>query len=299
MKQDNSNKDFSIYACDLCGCDETIEVPHARIYTNDQAVDICKNCGFVYVKKRRSFKTIAKVWSDEMYGNKYTANNPMVLARQTYIANFSDNYLKLKGKHICDIGAGEGQFLNIAKNYGASVFGIEPSQKNCSNLKKNEIDCFQGTIEEYYSKFKTKKQFDIVFIMWTLENCNSCKNMISMAHSLLKDNGAIVVATGSRILVPFKKPLHMYLTNNFESKEPADAHAFRFSANTLKGLLSKSKFEVVHSNPYIDNDILSVIALKKETSFEWEKDNYMDVYHFFKRWHAETLLYYPPEEVLD
>lgn len=282
-----SKEEYKEYPCDLCESNDAIEVPHAREYTNNEPIYICKKCGFVYVKKRRDPKVVASVWSDEIYGEGYTAKNPHVKARQTYIAEFIDTHLGLKGKKLCDIGGGEGQFLEIAKSYGAKVFGVEPSKKNCEMLKKMGIENFNGTIEEFFEQIGDYKA-DIVTIMWTLENTTSCLNMLNAAHKILNDDGHILVATGSRILVPFKKPIHLYL-----SKNPADTHCFRFSANTLKGILAKTGFEVIHINPYIDNDILCVLAKKRTDGKKtpWEGDDYLKVEDFFERWHKESLYY--------
>jgi hypothetical protein len=98
------------------------------------------------------------------------------------------------------------------------------------------------------------------------------------------------VATGSRILVPFKKPLHTYL-----SAIPADANAFRFSANTLRDVLAVSGFEPIHINRFIDHDILCVVGKRVERNVVPTPtgDNYLDVYTFFERWHVDTQMYFP------
>lgn len=150
------------------------------------------------------------------------------------------------------------------------------------------IENYAGTIEEYAAREEIRT-FDLVTSTWTIENCQSPRTLLSIAHDLLEDDGHIVIATGSRILVPFKKPLHYYL-----GKNPSDSHAFRFSAQTLKALLAVSSFEVVHTNRYIDSDILCVIARKKDKQeqISWQGDNYLDVYNFFERWHVETSAYF-------
>ena len=281
---------YEEFPCDLCGSKDAVEVPKARDYTNNQPVHICKHCGFVYVKLRRSAEEIAKTWSEELFGSDYTARIPAVKARQVYVADFIDVNIGLKGKEVCDVGTGEGQFLEIIrKEYGAEVFGIEPSKSNCAKLTKLGIRNFNGTIENYLAGAKNKDyKADIVTIMWTLENCRSCRDMLKGAYQILKDNGHIVVATGSRVLVPFKKPLTLYFGN-----EPVDTHAFRFSANTLKGILAVCGFETIYISRYIDSDVLCVIAgkasLKKK--IKWEGDDFKKVYDFFERWHKETLFY--------
>jgi 2-polyprenyl-3-methyl-5-hydroxy-6-metoxy-1,4-benzoquinol methylase len=282
---------YSEFSCDLCGSSDAIEVPHVQKYTNNQLIHICKTCGFVYVKQRRTAQEIADSWSNDLYEKKYTARIPAVKARQVYVAETIDVELGLNNKTLCDIGAGEGQFLEIIKSsdYGAKVFGIEPSEKNCSQLSGLGIANFQGTIEDYANSQGFKEnQTDIVTIIWTLENCYSCMDMLKTAHKLLKPGGHIVIATGSRILVPFKKPLDYYLGQN-----PADTHLFRFSARTLTGLLSESGFRRTYINRYIDSDILCVIGRKESPDLviSWEKDDFRSVEDFFNRWHIESASY--------
>lgn len=278
-----------IFPCDICLGTEAVEIPYARLYTNNQPIHICKNCGFVYVQKRRSAQAIADSWSDEIYGEGYTARIPAVKARQTYVTDFINVNLGLKGKNLCDIGGGEGQFLEIARGYGAKLFAIEPSKKNCETLTKLGAENFYGTIEEYTQSPQSKNySADIVTIMWTLENCRSCRDMIQAAYRIVKEGGHITIATGSRLLVPFKKPLETYLSTN-----PADTHAFRWSSNSLRAILAICGFEVTHTNRYMDSDILCMIAKKREANakISWQKDDWLQVHDFFERWHRENVHY--------
>lgn len=283
---------YEEFPCDLCGKTNAVEVPHSREYTKDQVVHICQGCGFVYVKMRRSAQTIADDWSEEIFGDGYTAAIPAVRARLTYVAELIANELGLRDKLVVDIGAGEGEFLDIIRQdrYGADVFGVEPSSANCELMRATGVDCYAGTIEEFMARQESGvRKADIVTITWTLENCQSCRGVLSAAHNILKDGGHIVVATGSRLLVPFKKTLHDYFGSN-----AVDTHASRFSANTLKGILAVSGFETTHVNRYHDSDILCVIARKVDSNkrIPWEGDDYLQVHNFFERWHTDTQMYY-------
>ncbi len=281
---------------DFKGLDEMIEIPCSRKYTNQEPVHVCKNTGLVRVKELRSSSEIAKAWSEEVFSNDfgedtYTARIPAVKARQVYVADFADVSVGLKGKDLCDIGAGEGQFLEITSSseYQANVFGVEPSAKNCSQLSNKNFRNFNGTIEEYAkSDLFEKQKFDVITIMWTLVNSYSCLDMISTAYDMLKPGGHIVVAEGSRILVPFKKPLNYYF-----SPLPVDLHPYHFSANSLKNLLKVCNFQITHENRYIDSDILCVIGKKVNPEIEqnYEIDNYIEVLNFFERWHVDTQMY--------
>ncbi len=282
---------YEEFPCDLCGRTDAIEVPYVREYTNGQLIHICRECGFIYVKMRRSYDKVAQVWSRELFGKAYTSKSPLMFARHNYVAEFIDQKLGLKNKKICDIGAGEGQFLNIAKRgYNASVFGIEPSSLNCGMMKNVGIDHFQGTLQDYLNGSHHKQdRADIVTMMWTLENATSCKDLLMGSREILKNKGYLVIATGNRILVPFSKPLYLYLSSN-----PADTHPARFSVNTLTSFLAATGFKVMHINPYLNDGLVLCVIAKKfriDKRVRVKGDDFKKVHDFFKRWHKETLFY--------
>lgn len=278
------------FPCDLCGETDAFEVPHCREYTDNQPIHICAKCGFVHVKSRRSATAIADSWSDDIYGDhedgtSYTAAIPAVKARHTYVSEYIKDCIGLQDKRLLDIGAGEGDFMLEAGWNGAQVQGIEPSEKNVKRIRECAMDCIHGTVEGY----RPKPEFDIVTILWTLENCQDCNLMLEKAWHSLKPGGHVVVATGSRILVPFKKPLGMYL-----SKNPADTHCFRFSANTLQAMLLKHSMPTQHINRFMDTDYLVVIGQKtarENYSLGYHYDNPQAVASFFDRWHVESKHY--------
>lgn len=291
--------EYSDHDCDLCGGSDAVEIPCARFYTGDQPIHVCTNCGFVYVRRRRSARAIADHWSNRLFTEDhvfttetYSARVPAIKARHVFVADSLDTELGLRGKTVCDIGAGEGQFLEIigAPEYGARPFGIEPSPALCRDLSENGFENFCGTIEDYLDAGSAREDpFDVVTIMWTLENCQDCNTMLRASRAVLTPDGHVVVATGSRILVPFKKPLNFYF-----AKGSQDTHCFRFSVNTLRGMLAVCGFEPVFVNRYIDQDWLCVIGRKAEDGreIEWRADDYRAVIDFFERWHQESQTYY-------
>lgn len=279
--------DHTEYPCDVCGCDKAVEVPYARLYTGDQPIHICKGCGFVYVRRRRDAASIAATWSDELYKGHYTTAIPAVKCRHLYVADYLESVIGLRGRRVTDIGAGTGQFLGMLRDlYGVSGFGVEPSAENCRVLAGKGLDHFHGTVEEYALAGGGEKA-DVATIVWTLENCNSCRAMLEHARGILKPGGYVAVATGSRILVPFKKPLQYYLNDT-----PADTNSFRFSAATLRLLLYSCGFSVLHVNRYIDTDYLCMVAKAEPPAGPApEGDDFMDVHAFFERWHHDSRHY--------
>mgnify|MGYP002844685809 FL=1 len=131
-------------------------------------------------------------------------------------------------------------------------------------------------------------------MLWTLENSHSCKVLVDAARTKLVDGGHLIVATGSRILVPFKKPLHDYLGLYNGTSEP-DLHSFRFSANSLQNLLESSGFDIISINRYIDTDYLVIIAKNTGRSgfSPIRADDPEKIIDFFERWHRDTQQYFP------
>ena len=276
------------FPCDLCGSNDAAEIPEAQHYTGGHPIHVCRGCGFVYVRRRRSASAIAASWSDDLFGTKYTARIPAIIARLTFVAEMIRKEVGLERRSVCDIGAGEGTFLDLVRGMGAQVFGIEPSAANGKLMAGLGIEHFTGTIEDYAATGPTRR-FDLATILWTLENCQSCLGMLKAARALLTADGHIVVATGSRILVPFKKPLHYYLGPN-----APDTHAFRFSANALRRALAVAGFEVKQVNRYVDHDVLCMIAApaRAPSAEPLPADSPAAVLDFFRRWHADTVAYY-------
>ncbi|MBF0343319.1 MAG: methyltransferase domain-containing protein [Nitrospirae bacterium] len=277
--------------CELCGSSETVEVPHCRQYTNNQPIHICKKCGLVYFKYRRSPDEMAKHWEHVMFKTgEYTSHNPVFKSRHIFALEFIKESIGVKDKVIVDIGAGEGQFLDYCRKEGAKkVFGIESAKMNSELLKVLNIDHFHGTIEAYTKAEISRDVFspyaDIVTIMWTLHASQSCVDMLTAAYDMLKDDGYVFIQMGSRVLVPFKKPLGTYFSTVLQDDTP-----YHFSINTLEGMLAKCNFKITNTNHYWDNDLLNILAQKrpKNENIEWQPDDYREVEDYFERWHNES-----------
>ncbi|KKL90929.1 hypothetical protein LCGC14_1899800 [marine sediment metagenome] len=243
--------------CDLCGSGNYQKLFVAEKYVGGNSVPVvCGNCGFLYVKDRRAADEIANSWSDEIYPTDgYDPNWPGVKARLFYVAEYFDQLEGWRDKNVLEIGAGRGWFLNEVRNRGADVWGVEPSHENCKTLNLMGIPNFPGIIEDY----PITQKFDVVCILWTLENCRDCIAMLMKAYDCLKSGGKLLVATGSRILVPFKKPLGSYFSTN-----PADTHCFRFSKNTLEAALYNASLAATF-NDYLQNDVMIAVGAKSNS----------------------------------
>ena len=291
---------LTLNACDLCHGTDLAEVPSSKHYSDGWPLHVCRGCGFAQVAFRRSPEAIRKAWAEELYraddatrlsDATYTARMPAVHARQVFAADFLAEAVGLKGKRVVDIGAGEGDFLALLQgpDYGAKGFAIELSAANSVLLRASGIEFFEGSMEDYVAAPEAaERRFDVATLIWTLENCQSALGVLTQAAGILDDGGHILVATGSRILVPFKKPLQYYFGPNM------DIHPFHFSANCMQGLLAVAGFETLRVNRFIDHDALAVVGRKAPpgTEIPWQGDDPDAVLDFFERWHKETREHY-------
>lgn len=257
--------------CDLCG--ELASTPLPQ----DPRIHVCSTCGFLYVPQRRSSAEIAASWADIYSSGAYDPEWPAVQARLFYVAAWIEQTIGLNGKSLLDIGAGNGRFMRQAEKRGACTFGIEPA------ASKEQHHIINVAIEDC----TLKEQFDIVTINWTLENCGDCLAMLRFARERCKPDGWVIVATGSRILVPFKKPLSKYLNKDI----PADLHCFRWSFRSLTAMMGYAGLDYRHVNPYEECDWLVVGASPTKNDSQilaMARDDPKEVLAYFAAWERIT-----------
>lgn len=259
-----------IYPCDLCGSTVRTEI--------EPGICACMKCGFVYTPERRSPAEIAAAWTDVYRSGAYDPNWPGVRARLFYVAEWLDQNIGLEGKTVLDIGAGTGFFLQQVGDRGAKATGLEPDLGNVQKIKSDGGVVLHGAIEDYPAGVG---KFDIVTINWTLENCGNCIAMLQFAKDALKPGGYVVVATGSRIMVPYKKPYSAYF-----GKISPDLHCFRWSLYSLKRAMLKAGLMPVAYNDCAERDEMIVLSSHRPDDHvpTVAADDPQKVIDFFRSW---------------
>ena len=151
-------------------------------------------------------KMAAEWWDPEGKFKPLHKFNPI---RIKYIKDNIIYSFKLKSKekplqkiNILDIGCGGGLLSEPMARLGASVTGIDASDKNIKiaklHAKKNElnINYFCSSPE----KLKIKKKFDVILNMEIIEHVEDINFFIKSCSKLLKKNGLMFVATLNKTL---------------------------------------------------------------------------------------------------
>jgi len=158
-------------------------------------------------KEIDKFSKLADEWWDPEGKFKPLHNfNPVRLKyiKDTIIEKFGNKSKKLplKDIKILDIGCGGGLLSEPLSRLGASVTGIDASDKNIKiarmHLEKSKLD-----IDYYCSspeKFNAKKKFDVVLNMEIVEHVDNVDFFLLKSSELLKEDGLMFIATLNKTL---------------------------------------------------------------------------------------------------
>jgi hypothetical protein len=226
--------------------------------------------GLVSSGLTRSPEEILDYWSKIIFTSKstedYSAFRPFAIGRLTYVVRFLLDYIaehpECTGDFFCDFATGQGVLPRI--------MSVQPETRNWN------IGCTEGSQQlyqemqsagyaSYYGMLGDDSLEDFIVdyasLTWTLCNCIKPLDVLLDVRKHIKNDGLLVVAESSRLLVPFKKSLSDLLTK----LHPADTHPFYWSKNSLSALLKCAGFEPVAVNRYFDSDVLVIIAKKNKS----------------------------------
>ena len=102
-----------------------------------------------------------------------------------------------KDINILDIGCGGGLLCEPLKRLGASITGIDASEKNIEIAKfhAKEMNLNIDYIHSVPEKLNVKKKFDVILNMEVIEHVSNIDLFISNCSELTKKNGIMFVAT--------------------------------------------------------------------------------------------------------
>ena len=158
-------------------------------------------------KEIDKFSKLADEWWDPEGKFKPLHNfNPVRLRyiKDTITKKFGNKSekLPLKDIKILDIGCGGGLLSEPLSRLGATVTGIDASDRNIKiakmHLKKSKLDV------DYYcsspDNFVAKEKFDVVLNMEIVEHVDNVDFFLLKSSKLLKQNGLMFIATLNKTL---------------------------------------------------------------------------------------------------
>lgn len=195
----------------------------------------CKKCSLVYVNPQE--EDIERLYEQ-------TEDTTYELSRDSRKITFDksmDDMDKLKkGWKILDIGCSTGIFLEVAKEKGLDIYGVELSKWGYEKAKKISKNVYNRTLD----KCGFKEEFFDVVTMWDLiEHLSNPNKELKEINKILKRDGNLIITTPN--------------INGFFSKLTKRSwwamirmHLFYFSPENIAKLLDKNGFRVVKIKSY-------------------------------------------------
>ena len=158
-------------------------------------------------KEIDKFSKLADEWWDPEGKFKPLHNfNPVRLKyiKNTIIEKYGkkSEKLPLKNIKILDIGCGGGLLSEPLSRLGATVTGIDASDRNIK-IAKMHLEKSKLEIDYYCSspdKFVAKEKFDVVLNMEIVEHVDNVDFFLFKSSELLKKNGLMFIATLNKTL---------------------------------------------------------------------------------------------------
>jgi 2-polyprenyl-3-methyl-5-hydroxy-6-metoxy-1,4-benzoquinol methylase len=236
MNNTDSHNKFD--TCTLCN---SKKLNVLKGYEKDYLVK-CHSCSFVFSDRIPTTEELELFYKD--YGTNHYLS-PITVKRYHEILDSFEPFRK--NNRLLDIGCGIGLFLDVAKERGWEVYGIEFSENLVSICESKNIKMEKGSITE--STF-SNEYFDIITSFEVLEHTNNPNEQINSIYKLLRKGGATYVTTPN-----FNSLLRFWLKSSYININYPE-HITYFTKKTLNRLLIGSglkKIQLVSSGLSITN----------------------------------------------
>jgi len=159
----------------------------------------------------------------------------------------------VSGKDILEIGCGEGSFLEILKNSGNKVFGVDISESGIEKTRAKEIFSERLDISRQDIP-RPSDSFDIVVMLEAIEHIEDPMHCIKEIKRVLKNNGVLLISIPNSVLG------HDYYYPGL------------FEMNNFKKFLLQNDFEIQRVKPWGQglktNFLIRKLYDKKRNTFE-------------------------------
>lgn len=243
--------------CMICGSREI------DVVDSDAALWICKSCNYVFDNPRPTLSALVGFYSAPAKYDSWLSEE--VARTKLWAKRLRKMRSKSRPGNLLDVGAGIGQFLDLARRNFTEVWGTEVSSSAVAIAKeKYGLELFHGTLD---SLCLPAESFDNITAFHVLEHVPNPRMMIEKCYTLLRSAGILVIAVPNDYR-PMKARVRMIL-GRFGFKKyhgvtrsglprirldgsMSEIHLSHFTPKVLLHLLESCGFSVVRASvdPY-------------------------------------------------
>ncbi len=154
---------------------------------------------------------------------------------------------------LLDIGCGNGSFLDLAKNAGWEVEGVDPDPVSVDLAIKRGLNVRPGGIEAFADM---PESFDVITMSHVIEHVHDPYTTLQWAYHLLKPGGFLWLSTPN-----IRSFGHEYYGYNWRGLEPP-RHLVLFNWDAMHHLLEEIGFKPIQNKA--NNRNFGSLAAKSE-----------------------------------
>lgn len=213
-------------------------IPTAADYGIYYKLARCRNCDIVFsvVEEAHHIEEGYSTASDPLYLMQSSERISAHKRALTQILPFVSG-----GSRLLDIGSSYGLLLQLARERGLDVYGIELSADACEYCKDTlGLNVFCGKIDE--APFPPA-YFDVITAIDVIEHLDNPSGFVSKINGLLKPGGILYLVTPNR--GSFSAKLLGYRWWSYRRM-----HIYYFSKDVLYNFLGRNGFTIISDGPY-------------------------------------------------
>jgi len=176
-------------ACPVCGRRDPKPFPRYSC-TLDHSYVRCRGCRVVYLSPRPVYddKYLKGCYGDETRAVYDPRAHCVVINRATDLLEDAERLLPEKGD-LLDVGCSVGYLLDVARDRGWRVAGLECSEPRIEVCRKRGLD----VRDEDVTKVRGGRSYDLITACHVLEHTPDPVFFLEALRSRLKDGGVLVV----------------------------------------------------------------------------------------------------------
>ncbi len=283
--------------CITCGDERPIK----RLKSFGGSLAKCTECGLVFRNPKPSYETIEKYYKED-YSSIFFEEKAKSY-RKGIFHHFLATSIKDNGKgRLLDVGSGHGMFLNLAKDQGWEVYGIELSEDACQFARKNfSLNVFCGDLKE--ASFP-KDHFDVVTLWNVLDHTTDPLEQLLEIKRILKDNGLLFIRLPNFLFQGKSRCIgeafdRLFFGRTYLSRKISVSHLYAFTPSSIANMLERAGFSIfrLRNAPPAKGDPYSAFPFLGDRLMNWIKNSFFSSCELLYHLSLGKILWGPSMEV--
>ena len=202
----------------------------------------CNRCGLMYASPRAKEPDHVEIGKYDPMFNPLTPDNTRVIKERLQVNDYNRTRALLnrlypqRGK-LLEVGCGLGYLLDVFRNDGWEVLGVEPYFQACRYAREElGLKIINSILE---TADLPDESFDLVLLNHVIEHVDDPLRTFREVNRVLKHNGHFVIETPRYDTLMFK------LLGRRERSISCSGHIYFFTTQTLKNLYEEAGFRKV------------------------------------------------------